>query len=144
MVANNPMGRNGFSSDDNKPTPMLFDHCLKVYKAMEEVSHLEDVDGVEVRVYEGHLTKLVQSAGLAAPYYTSVKNALADMGCIQQLRRGGGTAQSRWILVTWPSEELFNNNPELNKPGTGKMAVMEQQLRDMKKRMERVEQAVGL
>jgi hypothetical protein len=123
---------------------MLFDHCAKVYKAMLDASHVEEIDGEAVRVYEGHLTKLVNGLDLAAPYYTSTKNALADMGCIAQLRRGGGTAQSRWILVKEPSEDLFNETPELNKPGTGKMAVMEQQLRDLKKRMDRVEQAVGL
>lgn len=123
---------------------MLFDHCVKVYKAMTDESHLDQIDGQPVRVYEGHLTKLVADLNLAAPYYTSTKNALIDMGCISQLRRGGGTAQSKWILIMWPTEELFNETPELNKPGKGKMAVIEQQLRDVKKRMDRLEQAVGL
>jgi len=67
-------------------------------------------------VYEGFLTTLITSKlNLSVPYYTSVRKALMRMGCIRQLRRGGGTAMSQWELIYEPTLEAFLDQ-EVKKP----------------------------
>lgn len=67
------------------------------------------VDGTtEIIVYEGKLTELItQKLYLSVPYYTSITRALKSMGCIRQLRRGGGSSPSQWELIREPTPELW-------------------------------------
>ena len=93
--------------------PVLYEYAHSVYSAMKEESTLEPL-GLESEeeglVYEGYLTKLVtQNVGLSIPYYTATTRVLKDMGCIVQLRRGGSTTPSRWLLVTEPTLKRFND-----------------------------------
>lgn len=69
----------------------------------------EDAEGTMI-VWEGFLTRFVtEELHLSVPYYSSVTQALKRMGCIRQLRRGGGSSPSQWELITEPTEDLFNN-----------------------------------
>lgn len=117
----------------------IYDHCVAVYKAMLEEAEMEELDGL---VYEGHLTRLIiQDLGLSTPYYTQVKRRLVAMGCIEQLRRGGGHAMSRWKLLTEPTEESFNSIASQKHAPKGKYAVLAQQLRDLNRRVTQLEMA---
>lgn len=96
-------GRTNAKKDDDT-LPAMFEHCVRTYREM-----LSEAHGVgDVVVYEGFLTALItQKINLSVPYYGRVKKTLTDMGCIKQLKRGGGTAPSQWELITEPTEEAF-------------------------------------
>jgi hypothetical protein len=92
-------------------TPVaLYGHCLITYQTMlSEATGIVDDDNTII-VWEGMLTRLITSQlNLSVPYYTAVTKALKRMGCIRQLKRGGGTAPSQWELLMEPTEELFIN-----------------------------------
>jgi hypothetical protein len=155
---------------DEKPTPVLFEHCVRVYYAMRDqatwipresevmqslcTDHGLPTKDCEVcrpdaaeeldHTYEGKLTKLFQELYLSAPLYTSVMNALKTMGCVVQTRRGGGSAPSRWVLLQEPNEETFRDIQIRKAPVKGRVNELEQRMRDMNTRLLRVERAVGL
>jgi len=100
------------TSDVDAP-PALFEHCVKVYESMLSDAHAvttDDLNGSvgEIIVYEGFLTQLITvKLNLSVPYYTSVRKALTNMGCIRQLRRGGSTTPSQWELIYEPTLDAF-------------------------------------
>lgn len=126
--------------EEEKPTAALFEHCVNVYNEMSEQARDSGDDGL---IYDGHLTKLFQGLQLSTPYYTSVRNKLKQMGCIEQLTRGGGTSTSRWRLHREPTVESFNSFQKANKVPQGKFASMEQQLRDMARLISSLENRVS-
>jgi len=88
-------------------TPAMFNHCVLIYDAMHEAATEQERDGFHVRIYEGFLTKLFEAERLATPYYTSVMAELQRMDCVRQLRRGGGSSKSEWLIVQRPTEQLW-------------------------------------
>ncbi|SRR6266571_4015553 len=126
--------------EDNKPTPAMFDHCTRVYKEM--LAQAEDIAGD--LVYTGYLTRLFQGLELSPPYYSTVRDLLVRMGCVEQLRRGGGNAQSKWRLVRKPTEEAFMAANAMNVQKGGKVANLEQGLQSMNNRLLKVEEILGL
>jgi hypothetical protein len=95
-------------------------------------------------VWEGMLTALItQKMNLSVPYYTHVTRALKRMGCIRQLKRGGGTAPSQWELITDPTPDLFEKAqpPKVDKP-TDKYSLLQQQVTDQNKRILNLEKAL--
>lgn len=125
--------------EELKPIATLYDHCVTIYNEMATQARETEENGL---VYEGHLTKLFQDCGMAQPHYTSVRQQLMNMGCIHQLRRGGGGAMSKWKILKEPTEEDFRGAKALRKPLTGKMASVEQQMRDFNRRLLKVEAAL--
>lgn len=125
--------------EDQETLPALFDHCTAVYGAMikaagtavmEDDNHLEeDLRGKPV--YEGHLTRLFAELGLSTPYYTSVMTRLKRMRCVEQLRRGGGNAHSRWVLKQEPTEALWNAAIQIRSRKGDRLSRLEQQVRDL-------------
>lgn len=93
----------GVERVDLTVVPALFEHAVRVYEEMKKNSEVDENYGDNV-VYEGHLTNLFKKLRLSVPYYTSIKNQLVGMGCIEQVRRGGGNATSRWVL--WKEPDL--------------------------------------
>lgn len=126
-------------------TPALYDHSLRLYEAMLVKSHQESIETEDnqsdgegmsptpktVSVYEGHLTKLFAELGLPNPYYTKILDVLKGQNCIEQLRRGGGVAQSRWLLLEQPTEEGFKILTERKRMPKGKVAIIEQRTKDL-------------
>lgn len=119
----------GAGPGDLEVVPALFEHACNVYKTMEDSSEMDDALGL--RVYEGHLTNLFKKLLLSVPYYTEIKNRLISIGCIEQVRRGGGTAMSRWVLWKPPTLEEWKYASS-RRPGRGNaVTVMQQQIKDL-------------
>lgn len=121
-----------------KPTSVVYDHCVSVYNEMSEQAR-EEPEGL---VYEGHTTKLFAQLALATPYYTTVMDHLKAMGCVEQLRRGGGNSPSRWRLLRQPDEDAFRSIEGMNRSRSGKTAALEQQVRDLSRRVTTTETKV--
>lgn len=109
--------------------PAMFEHAVRVYDAMALEAKLDD--DFDQLVYEGHLTQLFKKLLLSTPYYTSIKNKLAAMGCIEQIRRGGGSGTSRWVLWRAPDLETWKA-ADARKPRVGnKFLAQEQRIKDL-------------
>jgi hypothetical protein len=135
------------SDTEAEVTPALFEHAARVYKEMGSRSRTESVATVEdpnmhglqvdpnlqITVYEGHLTRLFSDLGVANPYYTKIIQVLKDMGCLVQIRRGGGVALSKWQLCKEPTEEDFNAIINRKHRPKGKTNVLEQRVNDLMK-----------
>jgi hypothetical protein len=133
----------GQRTDLSQMTPAMYDHVCRVYAEM--LRHAApDLEGEGRMMYEGHLTRLFRELRLSVPYYTQIKNLLTTMGCIEQVKRGGGNATSRWLLWREPSLEAFQEalgkKTFVNKGS--KVSALEQQLRDLSKRVTVLELAV--
>lgn len=126
---------------EDRPTPTLFEHCVTVYNEMAAQARDENDDGL---IYEGHTTKLFNQLGLSAPYYTAVLTRLKKMNCIIQLRRGGGSATSRWRLVNEPQEESFLSFESLNVVPKGKWAATDQLVRHAHRRIDELVEQFGI
>lgn len=135
---------------EQEALPAIYEHCQNVYRQMESEAKLHASEYKDETfpnaklVWEGHLTKLFNRLHLSVPYYTSVTRELKRMGCIKQLRRGGGNSPSQWLIMTEPTEELFLSDSEGNASGerlrkNDRMGMLEQQVRDMAKRQTKIE-----
>lgn len=89
----------------------LLNHCITVYDAMYEKSeeYIEEdyPEGEAPRIYVGMLTKLFVRLDYGISNYSRIVNALRDMGCIEQIRRGAGKTPGMWLLWRRPDESLF-------------------------------------
>jgi len=137
--------------DEEGPAPALLEHMTNVYNAMKGKAREETIDngwedegtGLKsgptdtILVYEGHLTGLFAELGMSTPYYTSIMKALKAMGCVDQVRRGGGAALSKWQLNYPPTAEgyaAYENNRVPNRR-QGEIAALKQQVRDLHGRL---------
>src|SRR5690348_16529377 len=82
-------------------------HCTNVYDSMKAESEIKEVEGSRMLVWEGFLTHLTSELDLPTPYYTRLRRDLIRMGCINQLRRGGGTTPSLWQVIKPPTLDLY-------------------------------------
>lgn len=121
--------------------PALLDHCRKTYAAMlsDEATRKEG----DIVIYEGFLTHLITGKlSLSVPYYTAVRKQLIRMGCIRQLRRGGGTSPSQYELVYEPTEEAFfrvSARKEPKKQHQDRLEGMEERLQNLTQRLSELE-----
>lgn len=129
------------SNEQEAPDPpisVMFHHAKRLYDAMLAESRMQVVEDDRMVVWEGAFTKLIADLNYSVPYHSKLKDHLVRMGCIQQLRRGGGSAPSVWWLKREPTEELFNHAAQLRKPGN----AMAQQLKDLNNRVYELERTV--
>jgi hypothetical protein len=125
--------------------PTLLQHCEVVYNAMLDRASSVKEGNVELVVYEGALTNLViKELEFPNPYYTSLTRALAGMGCVRQLRRGGGGHPSQWELLTKPTLELWQAWEASLVDKEAEQDPTQQQLADLNRRLLAVEQAIGV
>lgn len=117
-----------------KQPKAIYQHCETVYKAMLNDAEQEP----EGQVYTGFTTKLFRRLGLGVPHYSLVLTELKRMGCIHQIKRGGGTAPSIWLLIQPPNEDAFNNLPETSRYALGGRKIqlqLEQRIKDLTERL---------
>jgi hypothetical protein len=126
--------------------PALFSHCVTVYDTMLAQSTRQDIEGVPTMVWEGFLTDLIQrELKFSSPYYSSIMQALQAMGCVRQLRRGGNSSPSQWQLNCDPTVEAFAEQAKSTiAPKYDPMDAVQQQLRDLQRRVERLEELTGI
>jgi hypothetical protein len=111
-------------SDDETSTlaaPAMYGHICKVYNAMLQraMQHATE-GGVELVVYEGRLVALItEELYFSVPYYTSIMQALKKLGCVRQLRRGGGSSPSQWEMIKEPELDAFLSMMETD-PGVAR------------------------
>ena len=119
--------------------PALFEQSVELYETMADQAKMEPPfhdSEAEVLVYDGHLTKLVtDDLHYSVPYYTRLTSILKDMDCIRQIRRGGSTTTSRWILLQPPNLEVFHKVYGKSKANVSWRASMEQRIRDLEARL---------
>jgi hypothetical protein len=103
----------------------------------------EHIRAGQIVVYEGFLTQLItQQLNLSVPYYTSVRQALINMGCIKQLRRGGGSSPSQWEMITEPTVEAFMQQRPPKAPKQDKYSMLQDQLTTLGSRIVELEDMV--
>jgi hypothetical protein len=143
--------------------PALFDHAKRVYEEMQKSAKTEHYYGEEMGwqshrgeavtvehpgpyesrvVYEGHLTRLFSDLNIANPYYTKIRAALVAQGCIEQIRRGGGVATSKWVLCHPPEEDGFKAIMERRRAPKGRGAIIDQRVSDLMKLVAQHEEAI--
>lgn len=128
---------------DNDAPVALYGHCLTTYQTMlSEASGIVEDDSTII-VWEGMLTRLITSQlNLSVPYYTAVTKALKRMGCIRQLKRGGGTAPSQWELLKEPTEELFINAVPKRIPKMDRYELLQMQVDTLNNRVLKLEKVL--
>jgi hypothetical protein len=127
----------------NEAPPALFLHVCTVFKYMQRDSSFVEGTG---QVYEGHFTKLVQvELGFAVPYYTAISQALKGMDCAEQIRRGGGTSKSQWLLKKEPALadfRVYEQKAGKKSQSNSKTAILEGKVNDLAVRVETLEETV--
>lgn len=135
----------------NKQTapPAMYDHCNRVYQALLQEAKAITVqeEGTErsIILWEGMFTNFITSnMNLSTPYFTSIRRELIRMGCIRQLRRGGGISSSQWELLREPTLELFmHERPKRAvSPAQTKFAGIQDQLNALQNRVALLERAL--
>ena len=107
--------------------PAMWEHVKRTYFAMRVASETS-----EGRVYyTGFISSLMfDELGVPVPYYGKVLGILKLMGCVAQIRRGGGRSQSQWELFEEPTLENFEKAWEQYK-GPPKTDPMEAKMKDV-------------
>jgi len=130
---------------DSAP-PALFGHCERAYAAMlADAKEIGDSgpssgEGVTMIVWEGFMTDLICSQlNLSVPYYTHILNAMKDMGCLRQLRRGGGSSPSQWELIYEPTLEAFLAATPSKIPKQTREAMLEGAIDELSGRLSGIE-----
>jgi len=130
------------SQGDLEIVPAMFEHAQKVYAMMARQATFGRLEDGGLLTYEGHLTGLFKELRLSVPYYTTIKNHLTAMGCIEQTRRGGGNGTSRWVLWKEPELEAWKNTKPSRVRHGNKQTIIEQMVKDMAARMRDLEAAI--
>lgn len=136
-------------SEEPQPAkaPALWGHCVRVYEAMAEQAETKTIYEVDRLVWTGYMTKLFVSLGLAVPAYTSVRRELMRMDCIRQMKRGGGSTPSVWVLFEPPSLDKYNEAkaPSIDTasgaPKRRAMEILQQQINELRQRVTALEEA---
>jgi hypothetical protein len=134
------------SEKEEDTTPALFFHCVEAYEEMLARAQRVTLDeGTEGIVYEGFITALFRDVlKYSSPYFSSVTQALTKMGCARQLKRGGSSTPSQWIMITEPTPELFAKYQE-EMPARVKYvtviehAGLEQRVKDLTVRVSKID-----
>lgn len=135
--------------EEFSPAPAMYEHCRRTYQEMlaQSRSIIDTApdegsdESTHIVVYEGFLTHLVtQKLNLSVPYYTSIRRNLVRMGCIRQLKRGGGSSPSQWEMIYEPTEDAFMRTqpPKSTKPS--KDEQVQEQIRNLSARVSELEE----
>lgn len=127
-------------------TPVMFDHCVKVYEKMLETATPQNYEEETLMVYEGFLTRLIADLGMSTPYFSAIRAGLVRMGCMVQIRRGGGGTPSQWLLRHAPSKEQFSNAADMSRTRQkqSRLDVVEANQRLISQRLSKLETALGM
>jgi hypothetical protein len=109
----------------------LFKYSSDFYAKLEKVSKVENVKGVDVRVYRGHVSIAYRDLGYSYTYYGPIRRALERTGCFSVLQRGSSHQDSVIVLHHSPDLATWQaTNEDLTAPIED--AMLRQQLEDLK------------
>lgn len=126
---------------DHRPPPKAYVHACDVWTLMKQ----EARQASEGWVWEGTTTGLFDRLDKGRALYTQVMTKLQEMGCVEQLRRGGGPQPSIWLVLKAPKLDDFYaapskvKTPKQARPGQVSANDNAQQLRDVNRRLTAVE-----
>lgn len=90
-------------------------------------------------LWVGALTAMVKEVSPTANY-GQIAGALQDMGCIEQLRKGGGRSKSVWRLHHPPTVEIADMiSKTRNNPRSTKQQAIEKQINALNTRIQKLE-----
>jgi hypothetical protein len=129
---------------NHRQPPMAYIHLCDIWKLMRD----EARQASEGWVWEGSTTSLFDRLEKGRALYTQVMTRLANMGCVLQLRRGGGPQPSIWLIQKAPTLDDFYGSPQgrttpkQQRGGTqgANASDVAQQLRDVNRRLQNVEE----
>lgn len=84
-----------------------FKYTIEFYRLLEGQADKEIIDGIELTVFKGALTKVFMGLGVSQSYYSKIMPALKDLGCITILKRGARGVDSLVALHHAPDEMEF-------------------------------------
>lgn len=118
----------------------LYLHCVNTYEGMlrDAKSVKNTRTGEDEIIWEGMLVNFITSKmNLSVPYYTTITRALKRMGCVEQLKRGGGTAPSQWRLLEAPTLSAYESATprKTSARSIDKYEVLQQQLNVLSRRV---------
>lgn len=86
-------------------------HTLVVYETLEKASSIEVIEGQEISIYRGKVSKLFSTLGIGMSYYTEIFDQLDRQGCVTFLQRGGRSVDTVIVLHYPPSPEGWQERP---------------------------------
>ena len=150
-----PIGPDGSSTQvfnedvdyDDRNIPAVFRQAHYAWKHFYKSAVV--APSIGFHVFTGKVTQVFASdSNLSQPYYGQVKTLLEDMGCIQQIQRGGGGAPSIWALLKEPRledyEKLDSNKPRRISTGQDVVAQFGVRLASTEQAVRELASAVGL
>jgi hypothetical protein len=124
----------------------LTKHAIAVWQYLYDNSEATVTEsGEPTRVWTGFITAAFPEAGAPTTYYSQVMRLLKASDCVHQLQRGGNNTPSEWAILREPTEEAFAALPDKSRKvhgKVGKIAAVEQQVRDMRARIDTLEHRV--
>lgn len=128
--------------------PAPYRHSFALYDLLDKEAEVMLVEGQLVRVWSGHMTKMVTDGlGLSLPYYTKILTLLKASNCLQQLQRGAVLTPSKWILLQTPTLELFDavsKNSPLQTTSRLRTQANDQKMKDINTRVNELEDKVTI
>lgn len=117
----------------------LLRYCQLVYDAMEAGSKTGDDNTL---IWEGRITELFTNQRISNAHYTRVMGTLAELGALEQIRRGARGVSSVYVLHFRPessTDTALASDSGLTKPTpTDKL---DQRVRNLERRLDGIELA---
>jgi len=110
---------------------IIFDYTCLYYKRLREAAQLEDVHGTQVPVFRGSVTRVFRDMAISQSYYSRIKKALTEMGCMTALKQGSRNVDSVIVLHHEPTEEGWENFSEKDLTVKLDAAILSQRLQDV-------------
>lgn len=117
-------------------TTKTFDHAEKFYNILAEQATREDLDGIsDVLVFRGKIGDLYKSLGASQSYYSKIRGALLDMGCISIYAQGARDRPTVVILHHPPEATEFRIRTDGHLTERGVNGILAQRVDDIHKRL---------
>ena len=114
----------------------LYSYAVRLYEAMDK----QAVDGI----YEGKVVDTFNSLHISQSHYTTLFNALKELGCIELLDRGVRGRLTRYRMHGAPDEAAYETRYESGltggaKPATVPIIELEQRINNLEGRLKGLE-----
>lgn len=92
--------------------PAIPKYTLRFYDALRSHANVETINGHEIPIYRGPISKLWNEIGASNSYYSRVMNNLVNLECISVLVRGSANVESVVALLHRPhADEIPHKKP---------------------------------